>query len=261
MVKQKPTPKNTQVTNIKDLSDSVKRIFFSSDDDTFCNMNDLGSYVKLLFHPDGGTDLSRLVAPEKALIRTYTISEIIGSEFAIDFVMHASTLPTKASGGYASFWAKNASVGDTIQIAGPGKSAAINLNTDQTLLIADLTSLPALSHMLKFLANDITGNLFLINPDSSFTPSVTLPSGVILTEFSNFQPFQAFMQKEFQWTQQSYSVWCACEYTIMRFVRQQCSAKLSLQKQHCYFSSYWKQGMTEDGHKIFKQQDAIKINR
>ncbi|MGO2457267.1 MAG: siderophore-interacting protein, partial [Vibrio casei] len=42
----------------------------------------------------------------------------------------------------------------------------------------------------------------------------------------------------------------------MKAIRTYFNDNDAIQRSKSYFSSYWKQGVTEDGHKIIKREDA-----
>ena len=51
-------------------------------------------------------------------------------------------------------------------------------------------------------------------------------------------------------------VWVASDFDSMRELRQYFRNDREVDKQDIYISSYWKRGVTKDGHKVLKQQDA-----
>ncbi|EGU61267.1 utilization protein for catechol-siderophore, partial [Vibrio nigripulchritudo ATCC 27043] len=51
-------------------------------------------------------------------------------------------------------------------------------------------------------------------------------------------------------------VWCATEFSTMRQLRKYFRNEREVERDEIYISSYWKQGRTEDQHKIDKRKDA-----
>ncbi|MFS1443115.1 MULTISPECIES: siderophore-interacting protein [unclassified Vibrio] len=62
--------------------------------------------------------------------------------------------------------------------------------------------------------------------------------------------------RSIEWLDGQVSVWTACEFESMRELRQYFRNEKEVAKENIYISSYWKRGVTEDGHKVLKQQDA-----
>lgn len=66
--------------------------------------------------------------------------------------------------------------------------------------------------------------------------------------------------KSLPWLSEVASVWSACEFEDMRKLRTYFQNDKDVARGQLYISSYWKRGISEDGHKALKQQDAIKTN-
>lgn len=62
--------------------------------------------------------------------------------------------------------------------------------------------------------------------------------------------------RTYPWLDGQVSVWCACEFDDMRGLRQYFRNERQVERNNIYISSYWKQGVTEDGHKVLKRRDA-----
>jgi len=211
-----------------------------------------GGYIKLLFNLDGGTDLSGMAEGQRPMMRTYTIRHFIADQNAIevDFVRH---ITQDNQCGFASRWAMNAQVGDTIEIRGPGTISSLNHKADWFLLAADMTALPALSAKVKQLPKEAKGYAVIQLVNEEDKQQLEIPTGIevhwVTQELS-----QAV--RSMPWLEGQASAWAACEFDSMRELRQYLRNDKALDRDFIYISSYWKKGVTEDGHKVIKQQDA-----
>ncbi len=62
--------------------------------------------------------------------------------------------------------------------------------------------------------------------------------------------------KQLPWLDGRPFVWCACEFTSMRNLRDHFRARPDLDRSNLYISSYWKLGAGEDEHKVLKRAFA-----
>ncbi|MDA0148893.1 siderophore-interacting protein [Vibrio sp. LaRot3] len=215
-----------------------------------------GGYIKLLFNAVGGTDLTGLDENNRPVMRTYTIRRFLADQQAIevDFVRHI-TLDNQC--GFASRWAMNANVGDTISIRGPGIIANLNTAADWFFLTADMTSLPALSAKIKQLPDNAKGYAVIHVESLEDKQELQAPKGI---EIHWITEGLADKARSLEWHEGHAAVWCACEFDSMRQLRQYFRNEKEVLKDNLYLSSYWKKGVSEDGHKVIKRQDAEENN-
>lgn len=264
-MKENRKPKLATVINSFTLTPNMQRVNLQSDEFKQLTTADVGSYIKLLFHPDGHTDISQVDPGQRPVMRTYTISEldIDQGEICVDFVKHhdqdvvANYPLNPQQGGYAITWAMNAKAGDCISIGGPGNSPSIDINHGQLLLIADMTALPAATAKIAQLAPGAAGDIVVQLADKQDMPSWDLPKNVRLHSIESHEPQQLTgFVTGMGLTHNNLTIWCACEFTAMKAIRTHFNEKGLIRRENSYFSSYWKQGVTEDGHKAIKHQDA-----
>ena len=185
-------------------------------------------------------------------MRTYTIRRFMAEDNAIevDFVRH---ITEDNLCGFASRWAMNAHIGDTIEIRGPGSISNLNHNADWFVLAADMTALPALSVKVKQLPSDAKGYVVIQVVSEDDVQPLDVHAGIevhwVTEELS--QAVRAL-----PWLDGQASAWVACEFDSMRGLRQYLRNEKNIDRDYIYISSYWKQGVAEDGHKVIKQQDA-----
>lgn len=253
-MKRKMTPKSLTVVSTEKISHSFQRITLTGDDLKKMPENCAGDYVKLMFTPQGDTDLSTLNENERPAVRTYTIRSFDSESLLmeLDFVLHGED----PASGIASHWAQNAKVGDTISIGGPGHSQTISYHLDDYLFVADMTSLPALAVTLEQLDCEATGNVIVQVNDESDIQTLSVPTNMNIEWVVGDAKLPLLVTAAEKITQQATGVWCACEFSQMRAIRRSISDRWSCERENTYFSSYWKEGVTEDGHKALKREDA-----
>ncbi|ASU83862.1 siderophore-interacting protein [Nocardiopsis gilva YIM 90087] len=131
------------VTAVRDFTPWYRRITFSAPD----FVSDLDVFPTLwlrLWVPNparGDTYVSQ---------RGYTLVDVRPDEgtFALDFVLHTTAGP-------AGDWAKQAAVGDVLEVALTPAKIALPPDTGQVLLAGDITALPAINSWLDAIPSDI----------------------------------------------------------------------------------------------------------
>lgn len=244
------------VTDTKRLSPNIQRITLQGDTIAHFGEQSVGGYFKLVFTPQGDPDLSRLTPTERPILRTYTIREFNphSNQMTVDFVRHITDDP---SCGFAARWAEQVQVGEQISIAGPGKSQGPNWAADWVYLAADMTALPALAITLESLDPKTQGYavIEISHPDDQ-QPLVAPPGVKIIWAHTDQGETLTQTVKAQPWLAGLCTVWCACEFESMRELRQYFRNDKQVERDHIYISSYWKNGVTEDGHKVLKREDA-----
>ncbi len=241
-----------RVTSTQTITPNMQRLVLQGDILSTFPADCEGGYIKLLFNELGETDLSSVPEGQRPTMRTYTIRRFMAEEKAIevDFVRH---ITEDNQCGFASRWAMNAHIGDTIEIRGPGSISNLNHNADWFVLAADMTALPALSVKVKQLPADAKGYVVIQVVSEEDIQPLDVPAGIevhwVTEELS--QAVRAL-----PWLDGQASAWVACEFDSMRGLRQYLRNEKNIDRDYIYISSYWKQGVAEDGHKVIKQQDA-----
>jgi NADPH-dependent ferric siderophore reductase len=251
---KKPSPKQVAVVATESITPNMQRITFQSESLREFPANCEGSYIKLLFTPSGSTDLSAMGPDDRPVMRTYTIRQFDAQAGSIDvdFVRH---ITEDLQCGFAARWAMDANVGDTMSIAGPGAIQDMNTEADWFFMTADMTALPALSAKIKQLPRDAKGYAVVkVISEQDIQPLDAPEQLAVHWVFE--QDDLAESARQLEWLDGSASVWCACEFDSMRALRQYFRNEKQVERENIYISSYWKQGVAEDGHKVIKRQDA-----
>jgi len=250
----KPKPKKATVISTAKISANMQRIKLHADEFSEFPERCEGSYIKLLFNAEGSTDLSSLAEGERPVLRTYTIAEFSRNEGTIDvdFVCHETS---DAGCGFAARWAMNAEIGDSIYVGGPGTLLDINTDADWFFAVADMTALPALSAKIRHLPKSAKGYAVIKVIEHDDIRAIEVPENIQVLWLLAHESL-ADKVKVLPWLSGVVSVWVACEFDDMRALRGYFRNEKEVQKDNIYISSYWKSGVTEDGHKVIKREDA-----
>lgn len=251
----KSIQRNLTVIKTVDISPNMKRITLGGEDMHSFPASQQSAYLKLLFPREGG-DLN-----SKPLMRTYTVRNHHNSarEIDVDFVIHGDIGP-------ASQWANYAKIGDVIKVSGPGPRKLVDLNADWYLFAGDMTALPAISVNLEQLPSHAKGFVVLEILEENDKQTLSTPENmnIIWVVKTHGEPHgESFLRqvKALEFMQGEPSVWVACEFSVMRKLRQYFRNEKMLSRERVYISSYWKSGLNEDEHKKVKSVDNIEADK
>ncbi len=257
-----------RVISIGHLTPNMKRIVLSGRDvNNFSEGYDIG-YVKLLFSPLGCalTEVSDICmkGPNKSIMRTYTIRSFdpVRGEMTIDVVLHGK----EGGSAPASNWARMAGEGSEILIAGPGSTKLASVDADWFLFVGDMSALPAIGFQCETLFNKRSDNakkgyIIIEVASRADRQNIVVPENITIMWLVN--PLPALNTplldaiKAIEWLEGNPFIWVAGEFTQIRLIRQWLKEERQVSHKSLYVSSYWKQGRTEDQHKIDKRQDSI----
>lgn len=253
-MKKKPQPQQVVVINSETITPNMQRLTLQGDALSKFPEDCEGGYIKLLFNETGGTELQTLSEESRPLMRTYTIRRFHPetSRIEVDFVRH-ETQDLKS--GFAARWAMTAQKGDSINIVGPGTISNLNTDADWFFMAADMTALPALSAKIRTLPEEARGYAVISVISAADIQPLHAPAGMELIWLTEGQAL-AEAVRELEWLDGEAAVWCACEFDSMRALRQYFRNEKEVERDNIYISSYWKQGVSEDGHKVIKREDA-----
>ena len=254
-MKQKRAPMRLEVVSNIQLSQNFQRVVVTGEALSKLSKTCEGQYIKLLFDAQGRSEVEGFSAGDRPSMRTYTIRRFDPDtlQLTIDFVIHDSD-----HGGQASRWAMHANVGDTLTIAGPGPIQDVSATADDYLFVADMTALPAAAIAIERLPSQAKGTAFIqVSHESDIQP-IDAPDGIDIQWLvgSYDQSMLASSVEQLPEMSPNTAIWVACEFSQMRASRRALSAQPHFERELAYFSSYWKPGVTEDGHKKLKQEDA-----
>lgn len=242
---RRPPPRTFTVLNKTEITPHMLRVRLGGEAMADFPSDQPSAYVKLHF-PQADSD--------RPLLRTYTIRAQRADSVDIDFVMHGD-------GGPASRWAEDVQLGDTIDIGGPGPKKLVDPSADWVLLIGDMTALPAISANIENLPADTRGHAIIEVAHADDIQELTTPAGLKIQWVINPHPGESNdalvdAVRELAWLPGEASVWCACEFTAMRRLREHLRDARGITRQQLYISSYWQLGSNEEAHKQNKRADA-----
>ncbi|WP_070964498.1 siderophore-interacting protein [Vibrio sonorensis] len=248
------------VVETKQITPNMQRITLTGPLQESFPLGCEGSYIKLAFDQNGGTDLSKLKPEEAPRLRTYTVRHYHPEKntIDIDMVRHNSDNHEQEH-GLAGRWAISVRVGQTIQVRGPAEIKPVNTASPWFFFVADMTALPALSATLAKLPEHAVGYAYVQVAQREDIQQLKVPSGVKLQWLTEQEPLLATI-KSAKWLEGIPYVWCACEFENMRALRDFFIRENNLDRNNMYVSSYWKKGVTEEGHKVMKRQDAAELS-
>lgn len=242
---RRPPPRTFTVLDKTEITPHMLRLTLGGEAMRDFPADQSSAYVKLRFSQPHS---------DRPLLRTYTIRSQRADSVDVDFVRHEE-------GGPASRWAEGVALGETIEIGGPGPKKLVDPAADWFLLIGDMSALPAISANMGKLASDARGYAIIEAVHADDIQDLPAPEGVNIRWVINPHPGENSdvlydAARELAWLPGEPSVWCACEFSSMRRLREHLRNERGLPRQQLYISSYWQHGSNEDTHKQTKRADA-----
>jgi NADPH-dependent ferric siderophore reductase len=206
--------------------------------------NGPAAHLKLIF----GEPADRPSGEHSArpVMRTYTPRRFDAAtrELVVDFVIHGT--------GPASDWAAQAAPGQTLTLAGPGRSYAVDPAADWYLLVGDDTAIPAICTILEALPSAAPKRVLLEVADASEEHPLDAPLGnAELTWLRRGgdvvragRALEAAV-RALDPPPGSGRVYVACEAGAMRRIRQHLLHDRALPREHLVTRGYWKLGETD----------------
>ncbi|MCQ1060581.1 siderophore-interacting protein [Photobacterium sp. ZSDE20] len=263
------SPKQLSVMGNELITPNMIRLTLGGEGSQHFSQESVGQYVKFLFTADGSTDISALPEGQRPMMRTFTVSGYQAGTrdeagtITIDVAKHelagVDGDMTPEIGGYASRWALKAQAGDTISLVGPRPIQAMPVDAERFLLVADMTAQTALQGKLALLPETAEGFVVLDVTAEADVQALNLPTGMTLVVNISGGGLLSDSVKALDLDCSDLAVWCACEFSEMRAVRSYITSEKGVDRKMCYFSSYWKKGVTEDGHKVLKREDSMAL--
>lgn len=257
-----------QVLRVQDVTDGMRRVTLGGEqlaahtaDNGYpvpaFRSDNFDDSIKLIFSttpgrtPQGPEQRDGKIAwPSKnsgSTRRTYTVRNYDASrgKLDIDFVLHGS--------GVASDWARQAQVGQTLQIAGPKSTASHPSGADWILAAGDATALPAMSRWLEQWPAVQRGKFFIAVDADSHRQDLVQPEGVEITWLVRDNPnalYDAITSTDW-WDGEPFA-WVAGESASLKPIRRWLQHEKGLRKDQLHLSGYWKSS---------KQKDRYRANR
>lgn len=246
---KRPEPRLFEVLSTKQITPNMRRVSIGGSAMAMFPAGQDGGYVKLML-PGQST-------PDKPAVRTYTIRRQDADTLDIDFALHGDG----GSGGPAVSWAQDVSPGEHVRVGGPGPAKPLPHDADWYFVLGDMTAIPAIAVNLAALPDDAVGDAVIEIQTEEDRQDLPHPEGVAIHWVINPEPGrhpEIFEQtvRSIPWREGRVYAWSATEFEVMRRVRTYLRQEQGLGPGQLYISSYWKQGLGEDQHKVVKRADA-----
>ena len=247
----RPAPRELRLISKREVTPNMLRLTLGGPEMADFPPGQAGGYVKFTLPPAEGAT--------KPTVRTYTIRRQHADAIEVDFALHGSS---GNGAGPATEWALNAEPGDTILVGGPGPAKPLAEGADWYLVVGDMTALPAISVNLENLTDEARGVVVIEVQHDDDRQQLACPPGVELHWLVNPTPGSApellvERARALGWQGEQPYAWSASEFSAMRALRDYLRGERGLGPNQLYISSYWKQGLNEDSHKLTKREDAL----
>ncbi len=220
-----------EVKRVRRLTPRMVRVTFVGEGLSGFGWNGPASHVKLIF---------------EGAMRTYTPRRFDPSvgELDVDFVMHGE--------GPASAWAEQATVGQALTIAGPGRSYAVDPQADWYLLVGDDTAIPAIGTILESLPPGMKVLALLEVVDAAEEHSFHAPGPRAELRWLQRGPDARKAGRELEAAVRrlelpsgSGRIYVACEADAMRRIRRHLLVERQFPRAHLVTRGYWRHGETD----------------
>jgi NADPH-dependent ferric siderophore reductase len=226
------------VTRVTKLTPRMVRVTFSSPELGEFGWNGPAAHIKLIF----GNVVEGAARPP---MRTYTPRRYDRGtrELDVDFVLHGE--------GPASSWASQASVGQTLTVAGPGRNYVVDANAEWFVLVGDDSAIPAIATILEHLPPSARATVFLEVVDGAEEHRIHAGSNAAITwlhrgeDAAKAGTLLERTLRDFQFPAGSGRVYVACEAGAMRRIRKHLLTERGLSRDHIVSRGYWKLGETD----------------
>jgi NADPH-dependent ferric siderophore reductase len=235
-----------QVRRVERLTPRMVRVTFASEELAKFVWSGPASHIKLIFDaaPALAPGVSAQPPPQaaRATTRTYTPRRFNpdAHELDVDFVVHGE--------GPASTWAQQAAVGQTLTIAGPGRSYRVDPTADWYLLAGDDTAIPAIGTILETLppAMKVLGLVEIV--DAAEEHSLARPDIRWLARGADPNNAGRKLEaavRELGLPPGSGRIYVACEADAMRRIRRHLLEERQFPRDHLVTRGYWRVGETD----------------
>jgi NADPH-dependent ferric siderophore reductase len=236
---------DSAVHSIVRLTPRMVRIVFTGPELAGFAWNGPAAHIKLILGPPDA-------AGQRAPSRTYTPRHFDATrrELTVDFVLHGE--------GPASSWAAQAQVGQSLLIAGPGRSYTLDAAAQWLLIAGDESAIPAIATLLEVVPDSLrTQVLIEVNDAADEFAIAPARANVNIRWLHRAQPITGHAAAPpagveltaavtaFQPPAGTGRVYVACEADAMRKIRRQLLVDRALPRDWVTTRGYWKQGATD----------------
>lgn len=258
--KPKPPLKCAVVVSAHRLTPNMQRVVLGGDDIKGFTPDRSGANLKICLPRKGQTSeefrtsLSDPSAPK--LLRTYTVQnyDTERSELTVDFVLHEPVGHAPAGD-----WAREAKPGDYLGYRGPSDKKMTDFHSENYILHADMTALPAIGAILADMPRDAKGQAFLEITHADDAQDFDAPKGVQLNWLIHPDPSKpstlAIDAIKALDLPDSLQVAVIGEHSVVATLKDYFFKTHGLDPLQNYASPYWKIGLVEDEHQVLKKAE------
>jgi NADPH-dependent ferric siderophore reductase len=234
------------VKRVEPITPHIVRVTFTGEELGAFGWNGPAAHIKLMFPPPGQTELA-MPGPDspRPTMRTYTPRKFDPDtrELDVEFYVHGE--------GPASAWAAQATEGQSLIVAGPGRCYSIDNESPWYLLAGDESSIPAICTILEALPPSTEAHVFIEVADpAEERPLVTLAAASTLWLKRGDDPADA--GKELEKTIRRIGlpegpgrIYVACESGAVRRIRNHLLNERNFDRSRLVTRGYWKLGETD----------------
>lgn len=221
------------VRKVEQITPHLQRITMGGPELADFRIDQAAQWVKVFFPVQGD---------QEPLGRAYTVRRHRPAlaEIDLDFVLHET--------GPLSDWARNAKVGDVMQLAGPRGGFAIHPESQWALLVGDETALPAIGTLLETLPPDTQASVFIEVDDAADMQALPQNTGAhlhwVVRSASTDNPSELLlgMIRQAEIPEGAGQVWMAGEASLARSFRQHLTFDRRIPRERIHCIGYWKRG-------------------
>tara|TARA_B100000989_G_C19470244_1_gene440351 strand:- start:63 stop:815 length:753 start_codon:yes stop_codon:yes gene_type:complete len=243
--------REVKISKITELSKNFKIVTFTGDElHDFPTLKD-GGYIKLLFS-------EKPLDCNYQFVRPFTIKYFSREKLELEVLF----TNLQSSIGLASKWAQKIKIKDKILISGPGHNKPLLWSSKWYLFIGDFTALAAISVYLKNINKKSKGLAIIEVKSKEDIIELEKPydfeiKWILSSKVKNFSQYKNNLEN-LKWLNEQPCVWAACEFELMKKLRNFLIKDKKILKENVFISSYWKKGLDQEEHKIVKKKDLQK---
>lgn len=223
------------VQSIEQLSTNMLRIYFASNDLADFVSASFDDHIKIFLPGDGARDENN-----KPPMRDFTPRrfDAAAGTLTIDFALHDT--------GPAVAWARQATVGDTLEIGGPRGSVIIPEDFDWYLLIGDETALPAIGRRVEELATSVPVFTYVVldaaDEAQDFTTAADWHPNWLVRDDRDDADIVLSALANFVKPGGDGFVWIAAEATVAKSLRNFVESDMGQNRNWIKAAGYWQRG-------------------
>jgi NADPH-dependent ferric siderophore reductase len=243
------------VRRVRRLTPRMIRVTFAGNELANFGWNGPAAHIKLIFSQPAAAESAASDSP-RPVTRTYTPRRFdrATGELDVDFVLHGE--------GPASAWAERAAPGQSLVIAGPGRSYEVDPSAPWYLLAGDDSAIPAISTILEALpaATRALALLEVVDGAERHAPVDSSTAEIRWLERGP-DPTRAGVElertlREIELPSGPGRIYVACEADAMRRIRRHLLTERGFPRNALVTRGYWKRGETDHPDRDYGEEIA-----